>query len=235
GRRPGVEQDDTGQQLLPGTAGAALLVRLGGRHAVGAQLGGGQHPAADVGEVVQGAGGERGVVGHDRQFPVPRRPPNPCYRSVDEQGQACTKGRVFGCRKALVHSVVTRGYGCDGPKFVTVAAGAPSRHGTGPLASRARHACASAAASRLWPRSPRARSSRASRTRRRSAGGASSCAASQASVAASVSGESWWAGNRPRTTSMPIWIDRSDHTRSIASKYFCAYGASSSRWDGRAK
>ena len=30
---------------------------------------------------------------------------------------------------------------------------------------------------------------------------------------------------------MPIWIDRSAHTRSIAAKYFSAYGASSSRCD----
>ena len=94
-------------------------------------------------------------------------------------------------------------------------------HGPGPsIAPRAPRPCLAAAASHACARSARARSSRDSSTSRRSAGAASAWAASHASVAASVSGESWRAGNRPRTTSMPIWIDRSAHTRSITAKYF---------------
>ncbi len=89
-----------------------------------------------------------------------------------------------------------------------------------------------AAASHSWARSARARSSRASSTRRRSAGAAASCADSHASVASSVACESWSHGYSPSTRSLPIWIDRSAHTRSIMAKYFPAYGASSPRCDG---
>ena len=93
-----------------------------------------------------------------------------------------------------------------------------------------------AAASHAWPRSARARSSRASSTSRRSAGAASACAVSHASVAVQRRRRRPAApGTGPCTTSMPIWIDRSAHTRSIASKYCAAYGASSSRCDGCAK
>ena len=86
-----------------------------------------------------------------------------------------------------------------------------------------------AAASQACPRRERARSSLASRTRRRSAGAAASWADSHASVASSVSWLSWYDGNRPLTTSMPIWIDRSDHTRSIAAKFDAYLGSGAGR------
>lgn len=45
-------------------------------------------------------------------------------------------------------------------------------------------------------------------------------------------GESWSDGNRPLTTVIAIWIDRSAQIRSIDAKYFSAYGTSSSRCEG---
>ncbi|GDY74229.1 hypothetical protein SAV31267_037140 [Streptomyces avermitilis] len=69
-----MEQVHAREDLLPGAARPALLVRLGGRDSVGAQLGRGQDPALRVGQVVEGAG-ESGVLWFmKRGFPRPIRP-----------------------------------------------------------------------------------------------------------------------------------------------------------------
>ena len=80
-------------------------------------------------------------------------------------------------RKPLVPGQGARGYGCDWPNSVTVTAAqsswpaAPGRAEHGGRGGAALRSPA-AAASRAWPRRPRARSSRASSTSRRSAGAA---------------------------------------------------------------
>ncbi|GAA3304078.1 hypothetical protein GCM10020295_54280 [Streptomyces cinereospinus] len=56
-----MEQVHAREDLLPGTAGPALRVRLGGGDSVGPQLRGRHDPAPAVGQVVQGAG-ESGVL-----------------------------------------------------------------------------------------------------------------------------------------------------------------------------
>ncbi len=83
-RRSGVEQDDTGQQLLPGPAGTALLAGLGGRDAVGPQLRVGQDTTAGAGaggEVVQGARGEGVLWFMTGNFPPPDGLRTPVTRS----------------------------------------------------------------------------------------------------------------------------------------------------------
>lgn len=71
-----MQQEHARQELLPGPAGPALLVRLGGRDAVHPQLGGGQYPALYVRQVAEGAGArESGVLWvMTPAFPCPIRP-----------------------------------------------------------------------------------------------------------------------------------------------------------------
>ncbi|GAA1922781.1 hypothetical protein GCM10009837_55040 [Streptomyces durmitorensis] len=66
---------------------------------MGAELGGAHDAPLDVGEVTEGAGGERGVVVHDRAIPAADPPPNRCYTPVDITGQPRTKVQTFDCRK----------------------------------------------------------------------------------------------------------------------------------------
>ncbi|GAA4998215.1 hypothetical protein GCM10023335_09600 [Streptomyces siamensis] len=84
-----------------------------------AQLCGGQDPPLYVGQVVQGAGGERGVVVHAPGFPAPEPPSNRCYTVVDKCGQGRPKVRTFDCRKALVRTGSNTGYGSEYLYFVT--------------------------------------------------------------------------------------------------------------------
>ncbi|GGX50781.1 hypothetical protein GCM10010358_00340 [Streptomyces minutiscleroticus] len=102
-----MQQDDARQDLLPGAAGPAPLGGLGGGDAAPAELGGGQHPLPYVGQPAKGVGGERGVVVHAPQFPVPDRSRNSCYTFVDKAGRARPKVQAFESRKPLVRTEVT--------------------------------------------------------------------------------------------------------------------------------
>ncbi|GAA3831952.1 hypothetical protein GCM10022206_82840 [Streptomyces chiangmaiensis] len=115
-----MQQVHARQELLPGAAGPAVLGGLGCGHTVGAQLCRGQHPALNLRQMTEGAGGERGVVGHDPGVPAPGAAPNRCYTPVDKCGQHGAKVRAFDCRKRLVRVGAAEGYGFRSSYFVTV-------------------------------------------------------------------------------------------------------------------
>ena len=122
-----MQQEHARQDLLPGAAGPALLVRLGRGDTLRAQLRGRQHPARGVREATEGAGGERGVVGHDPEVPAPAPPVNRCYTLVDKSGQDYAKVRAFDYRYPLVRTAIKKGYGSDYPNSVTPNPAAPHR------------------------------------------------------------------------------------------------------------
>ncbi len=230
GGRSRVQQDHVGQQLPPGAVGGgtARPARPPSPRGRAAERWSGRGGGPRRGGA--GGGGERGVVGHGVGIPAARPALNRCYTPVEKCGQDGTQrsGVRMPIRrgKPLVRSGADQGLRLRLPGF-----GNGHRPGklrpklSGRWPSRRTPARAAPAPGRPAPPAP--------------AGAAPAppprCSASHASVASSVSARSWYAGNRPRTTSMPIWIDRSRHTRSIAAKYSGAYGAVSSRCDGCAK
>lgn len=105
----GVEQVHAGQELLPGAARAALLVQGRGVDPVRLELGGAQDALPAAVEVLEGAGGQRGVVVHDLAIPGAGLASNRCYTLVDKKGQACPKVRAFDCREGQAGRRVTAG------------------------------------------------------------------------------------------------------------------------------